>query len=72
MKQAKRYRLIGETEGACKFLTFYEFESKEAADEFHNCPEFAAAIEDYEKKKDEVDFTLRWAAAYELIKSWER
>lgn len=72
MKQVSRYRLMGESEGAAKFLTFYEFESKEAMDGFPKSPDFAAAIEDFENKKEEVDFKLKWAAAYELTKTLER
>jgi antibiotic biosynthesis monooxygenase (ABM) superfamily enzyme len=72
MKKVSRYRLIGENKDMAKFLTFYEFESKEAMDDFPNSPAFKAAIEDYENKKEGVDFKLRWAAAYECTKSLER
>jgi heme-degrading monooxygenase HmoA len=35
IKQAARYRRIGDDAGLSKFITVYEFESKEAVEEFH-------------------------------------
>lgn len=72
MKKVSRYRLVDENEEVSRFLTIYEFESKEAMDDFSKSPDFKAAIEDYEDKKDKVHFELRWAAAYECTKSMER
>jgi len=72
VKQASRYQRIGENEECAKYLAIYEFESKEAQDAFPKSPEFAAAVDDFEKKREEVGFTMKWAASYELIESWER
>jgi len=72
MKQVSRYRLVGESEGAAKFLTIYEFESKEAMDNMSKSPDFKAAIEDFENMKDGIDFQMKWTATYELTKSLER
>lgn len=72
MKKVSRYRLAGETEGAARFLTVYEFESKEAMDKLHESADFKAAIEDFESRKDGLNFKLKWAAVYELTKTLER
>jgi hypothetical protein len=72
LKQAARYRRIGDDASVSKFMTVYEFESKEAMEEFHKSSAFADAIKDYENKKEEVGFILRWAASYELIRSYKR
>ena len=72
MKKVSRYRLVGENEEVSRYLTIYEFESQEAMDNFSKSSDFKAAIEDYENKKDPLDFKLRWAAAYECTKSMER
>ena len=72
VKQASRYRRIGDNDSACKFLAFYEFESKEAMEAFTSSPEFQAAIDDFENKKEDIDLEIKWAASYELIKSWQR
>ena len=72
VKQASRYQRIGENEECAKYLAIYEFESKEALESFPRSPEFAAAIDDFEKQREEVGFGIKWAASYELIKSWER
>ena len=72
VKQASRYQRIGDDEKSSKFLAVYEFESKEAMEDFPASSEFTAAVEDFENKKEEVGFSLKWAASYELIKSWKR
>jgi hypothetical protein len=72
LKRASRYRRIGDDANVSKFITVYEFENKEAMDEFPKSPAFADAIKDYENKKDEVGFNLKWAASYELIRSYKK
>ena len=72
VKQASRYQRIGDDEKSGKFLAIYEFESKEAMEAFPLSPEFAAAVEDFEKNKRKVGFSLEWSASYELIESWKR
>jgi heme-degrading monooxygenase HmoA len=72
LKAASRYKLIGDDKNVSRYLTFYEFESKEAAENFKKSPQFAAAIKDFEQNKERVGFELKWAASYELIKSWGR
>ena len=72
LKKAARYRLIDENKECARFLAIYEFESDEAQAAFPSSPEFAAAIEDFENMKEKTDFQMRWAASYQLIKSWER
>ena len=72
LKKAARYRLMGENNEHAKFLAIYEFESEEAQAAFAASPEFAAAIEDFENMKEEIDFKMKWAASYKLIKLWEK
>ena len=72
VKQASRYRLKGDNKQCARYLAIYEFESQEALAAFPKSPAFAAAVKDYENKKEDVGFTMRWAGVYELIKSWER
>jgi uncharacterized protein (TIGR02118 family) len=72
IKRSSRYQCIDDNERSAKYLAIYEFESKDALVAFHESPEFAAAVEDFEKRKESVGFNMKWAASYELIKSWER
>jgi len=72
LKRASRYKRIGNDDNSAKYLAIYEFESKEALDGFAKSPEFGAAVEDFEKRKEAVAFTMRWAASYELITSLQR
>jgi hypothetical protein len=50
----------------------YEFDTKEDLAAFPKSPAFAEAVEDFEKMKDKIPFTGKWAAVYERIKTWER
>ena len=73
VKQATRYKLKGAINQTCsKYLTIYEFDSEEDMAAFPKSPAFAAAVEDFEKMKDEIAFTHKWAGVYERIKTWER
>ena len=72
VKQASRYRLKGDNKQCARYLTIYEFESEDALAAFPKSPAFAAAVADFENRKEEVGFTMKWAGVYELIKSWER
>jgi hypothetical protein len=72
LKQASRYKRIGDDNNSAKYLAVYEFESKEALDGFPKSPEFASAVEDFENRKEAVGFTMKWAASYELITTLKR
>lgn len=72
VKQASRYRRIGDDALGAKFLAVYEFETKEAMDAFPHSAAFADAIADFEANKERVGFTMKWAASYELIRSYEK
>ena len=72
LKKASRYKCIGDDERNARYLAIYEFETKEALDGFAKSSAFAAAVEDFEKRKEAVGFTMKWAASYELITTRER
>ncbi len=69
IKQASRYQRIDDNEMGAKYLAIYEFKSRDDLVAFPKSPEFAAAVEDFEKKKEAVGFNMKWAASYELIRS---
>lgn len=72
IKKTTRYRLAGEP-GACpQYLAIYEYESKEAMAAQPQSPEFAAAIAEMQETWKDGGFDIRWAGAYEPIKSWEQ
>jgi hypothetical protein len=72
VKQASRYQRMGDDEQGAKFLAIYEFETKEAMTAFPDSAEFADAIADFEDNKEDLGFTMKWVASYELIKSYEK
>jgi uncharacterized protein (TIGR02118 family) len=72
LKKASRYKRLGDDDKSARYLAIYEFDTKKDLDGFTKSPEFAAAVEDFEKMKDKVGFTARWAASYELLTTIER
>ena len=72
LKQAGRYRCIGDAGDNAKYLAIYEFEDEEALAAFPKSEAFAAAVKDFEERKESVGFEMKWAASYELIKSYSR
>ncbi len=72
LKKASRYRCIGENGDNAKYLAIYEFDDTEALAAFPESPAFADAVKDFENRKEAAGFEMKWAASYELIKSWER
>ncbi|UCD08837.1 MAG: hypothetical protein JSU79_10850 [Dehalococcoidales bacterium] len=72
LKQAGRYRCIGDAGDNARYLAIYEFEDEEALAAFPKSEAFAEAVKDFEERKEAVGFEIKWAGSYELIKSWSR
>jgi heme-degrading monooxygenase HmoA len=72
VKEVNRYRLKGDFKGCSKYLTMYEFDTEEEMAGFAKSPAFAAAVADFEDKKDTVGFISKWFAVYEKIKTWKK
>lgn len=72
VKRASRYQRIGDDEHGAKFLAVYEFETKGAMEAFPRSDAFADAVEDFENNKEALGFRMKWAASYELIRSYEK
>jgi uncharacterized protein (TIGR02118 family) len=72
VKEAARYKRIGENEEFPKYLALYEYESKEAMDAERNAPEFAAVGEDVRKAWPNGLPPPKWVVQYELIKKWKK
>lgn len=72
LKRASRYKRIGGDRKSASYLAIYEFETKEDMDGFTKSPAFADTVEDFEKRKEEVGFNMKWAASYELVTTLER
>ena len=70
LKKASRYRRLGDDKECSKYLAIYEFDSEEDMAAFSRSPEFAAAVEDFDKKWQGGGFESKWYTAYELIKTW--
>jgi len=72
MKKASRYRRLGEDKEYSKYLAVYEFDNEEDLAGFSKSPEFAAAVKDFDGKWQDGGFKSKWAASYELLKSWDK
>jgi hypothetical protein len=72
LKQASRYKLIGDNKNVSRYLAIYEFDDAESMAAFSESKEFAEAVKDFENRKEAVGFDMKWAASYELIKTYNR
>jgi len=72
MKEATRYKIMNETEEYPKYLTIYEFESKEAYQAYRTSPELAASTEEMKETWKEGGFEVKWRVQYEPMKTWKR
>jgi uncharacterized protein (TIGR02118 family) len=72
LKKVSRYHRTADDKESSKYLAIYEFDSKEDLAAFSRSPEFAAAKADFDKKWQGGGFESKWAASYELIKTWEK
>ncbi len=72
VKQVSRYRLKVDDKQLSRYLTMYEFDNEQDMAGFPNSPAFAAAVADFEDKKEAVGFTSRWVGVYERIKVWQK
>jgi heme-degrading monooxygenase HmoA len=72
IRRASRWKRIGDKTECTKYLTFYEYESKEAADEWERTPEFAAGMKELQETWKDGGLDLRWGIAYEQIQTWEK
>jgi antibiotic biosynthesis monooxygenase (ABM) superfamily enzyme len=72
LKKVTRYQRMGDGGGqGAKYLAIYEYDNKDEMNAFPKTPEFKAAIDEMNgtwKGK----FSIKWAANYEPIKTWER
>ena len=72
VKRASRYRLIGDDPDQAKYLAIYEFETAEDLGAFPKSPAFTDAVKDFENRRDELGFDMKWGASYELVSTIER
>ena len=72
VKRASRYKLVGDNPDQAKYLAVYEFDTKEDWEAFPKSPAFADAVKDFEDRKDELGFDMKWGCTWELITTMER
>lgn len=72
LKRAGRYQLSGDSDEHARYMAIYEFESKEAQENFSNSPELAAAMEEMQGSWKEGAVTIKWMADYKQLKTWEK
>ena len=72
MRKATRCKLTDENPDSAKYMTIYEFDSREDYEAFWNSPELENAKKDFDETSEKVDFLPKGGGAYEILKSWER
>ena len=69
--KATRYQLAGEAKGQSKYLAIYEYADMKSFQGMSSSKEVKAALEEMQQSWKGADF-LKWSAAYEPIKAFER
>ena len=72
IKRATRYKIAGGDETCPKFLAVYEFESRQALEEYGTGPVRAAAGEDWLRISKETGAEMIWRVQYEAIRTWQQ
>lgn len=72
LKKVTRYKILRPNEDYPKFLTIYEFESREQFEAYFTSPERAAAAKDWQKIQKELSASQKWAVQFEQIKTWQK
>jgi hypothetical protein len=58
--------------GQPKYLAIYEFQDRQAFDDFLSGPELSAAISARRETYTDEVFKVKWGAAFETTKVWEK
>ena len=72
MKRVTRYKVSEKTEGFPTYLAIYEFETKQAYEDYTKSPELAAAREEMGETWKGGGWEIKWRVPYETLKSWEK
>jgi len=69
IKRATRYKIIGGDKGCPKFLVIYEFESRQAFEEYDTSTVRDAVYEDWLRISKETGAEMIWRVQYEAIRT---
>ena len=72
LKRVTRYKNLHPDGEYPKFLTIYEFENRQAFEEYDTSPEQTTAREDWLRISKETGAEVVWRVQYEVIKTWQR
>ncbi len=72
MKKVTRYKILKETEGYSSYLAIYEFENRQAYEEYEKSPELAAGRAEMNETWQGKGFEIKWRVQYETLKTWEK
>jgi len=70
MRRVTRYKILKETEEYPSYLAIYEFESRQAFEEYVNSPELAAGRAEMNETWKGGGFEIKWRVQYETMKTW--
>ena len=70
MKRVTRYKIVNKTEEYPSYLAIYEFESRQAYEEYQTSPELAAGRAEMNETWQGGGFEIKWRVQYETMKTW--
>ncbi len=72
IKRVTRFKILNQDTKYPKFLAIYEFDNRQAFEEYFASPVRGAGVQDWTKVSKELSASLKWLAQYEVIKTWHR
>ena len=72
LRGVTRYRILKPSEGYPEYLAIYEFDSRQAFEEYETSPELAIALEEMRETWKDGGWELMWRVQYEVMKTWRK
>ena len=72
VKKATRYKIIGNDKECPKFLAIYEFESRQAVEEYDISAVRDTVYEDWLRISKETGAEMIWRVQYEAVRTWQQ
>ena len=72
LREVTRYRILEPSEEYPQHLNIYEFDSRQAFEEYETSPEFTAAVDEMQETWREGGWERKWRVQYEVIKTWRK
>ena len=72
LRGVTRYKILKPSEEYPEYLAIYEFDSRQAFEEYQTSPELAAALDEMQEIWRGEGWERKWRVQYEVMKTWRK